>query len=53
VVGMYSIAARLTNPLTMLVAAMQSVLVPELARRLDSPAYARLFRAFYCHFVIS
>lgn len=46
VVGSYAIAARMTNPLTIVVSALQSVLVPELAQRLGTSSFKKLFTWF-------
>jgi len=44
--GGYAIALRLMNPLTIFVTAMQTVFVPELARRAGQPGFNSLFRGF-------
>lgn len=42
----YSVAARVTGPITLVTVSLTQVLVPELARRRDSPAaFRRTFRA--------
>lgn len=43
-VGLFAIAARLTNPLSIMVGALQTVLMPELARRHGTPGFRILFR---------
>ncbi|MFF1382210.1 lipopolysaccharide biosynthesis protein [Arthrobacter sp. NPDC058288] len=44
-VGLFAIAARLTNPLSILVGALQTLLMPELARRRGTARFRTLYRA--------
>lgn len=44
-VGLFAITSRLTNPLTILVGALQTLLIPELARRRGTPQFHNLYRA--------
>lgn len=46
VVGLYAIAARLTNPLTILISALQTVLVPELSKQLGRTRFWTVYRWF-------
>lgn len=46
VVGLYALAAKAIGPITLLPAAISTVLVPELARRLRSGGAAELYRKF-------
>lgn len=42
--GLYAIAARVSNPLTIVVTSMQAVAVPEMARARDEREFRRTFR---------
>lgn len=45
-VGLYAIAGRIANPLTIVIGAMQTVFVPELSKRISTPAFRPLFSLF-------
>ncbi len=42
--GLYAIAARVSNPLTILVTSLQAIAVPEMARARDARQFRRTFR---------
>ncbi|MFB9404789.1 lipopolysaccharide biosynthesis protein [Pseudarthrobacter polychromogenes] len=44
-VGLFAVAARLTNPFTIMVSALQTVLMPELSRRRGTASFHTLYRA--------
>lgn len=44
-VGFFAITSRLTNPLTILVGALQTLLIPELAKRRGTPQFHKLYRS--------
>lgn len=46
IVGLYSAAAKVVGPLTIFSAAVSTVVVPELARRVGTPGFDALYRLF-------
>ncbi|GAA4773242.1 hypothetical protein GCM10023200_02070 [Actinomycetospora chlora] len=45
--GLYAIAARVSNPLTIVVTSMQAIAVPEMARARDRDEFRRTFRLLF------